>query len=75
MNLKVKGYMLGAVMGLLMAVSSYTLFESYNHIDVGIASTLLFVYPIMRKYELAGIYHLFFKTISCKLVNAVFVIL
>lgn len=36
-----------AVMGLLMAVSSYALFESYNHIDVGIASTLLFVYPIM----------------------------
>lgn len=36
-----------AVMGLLIAVSSYTLFESYNYIDVGIASTLLFIYPIM----------------------------
>ncbi len=36
-----------AVMGLLMAVSSMCLFQSYNHMDAGIASTLLFVYPIM----------------------------
>ncbi len=36
-----------AAMGLLMAVSSLTLFESYNYMDVGIASTLLFVYPVM----------------------------
>lgn len=35
------------VLGLLMAVSSLTLFESYNHMDVGIASTLLFVYPVI----------------------------
>lgn len=35
------------VMGLLVAISSLTLFESYNYMDVGIASTLLFVYPIM----------------------------
>lgn len=35
------------VMGLLVAVSSLTLFQSYNYMDVGIASTLLFVYPIM----------------------------
>ena len=35
------------VMGLLMAVSSLTLFESYNYMDVGIASTLLFIYPIL----------------------------
>ncbi len=36
-----------AVMGLLMAVSSLTLFESYNYMDSGVASTLLFVYPVM----------------------------
>lgn len=35
------------VMGLLMALSSLALFESYNFMDVGVASTLLFVYPIM----------------------------
>lgn len=36
-----------AVMGLLVALSSWTLFESYNYMEVGIASTLLFVYPIL----------------------------
>lgn len=35
------------VMGLLVALSSLTLFQSYNYMDAGIASTLLFVYPIM----------------------------
>lgn len=35
------------VMGVLMAVSSMSLFQSYNYMDAGIASTLLFVYPIM----------------------------
>lgn len=34
-------------MGLLVAVSSLSLFMSYNFMSVGIASTLLFVYPIM----------------------------
>ncbi|MDO4462275.1 MAG: EamA family transporter [Bacteroidia bacterium] len=32
-------------MGMLFSFSSLTLFESYNHIDVSIASTLLFSYP------------------------------
>lgn len=35
------------VMGVLMALSSLTLFQSYNYMGAGIASTLLFVYPIM----------------------------
>lgn len=35
------------LMGLLMAMSSITLFASYNYMPVGIASTLLFVYPIL----------------------------
>lgn len=35
------------ITGLLVAVSSLTLFQSYNFMDAGIASTLLFVYPIM----------------------------
>lgn len=35
------------VMGLLVALSSLALFQSYNYMDVGIASTLLFVYPIL----------------------------
>lgn len=34
-------------MGLLVAISSLTLFQSYNFMEAGIASTILFVYPIM----------------------------
>lgn len=45
------------VMGLLMAVSSLALFESYRYMDAGIASTLLFVYPLM----VAVIMAVFFK--------------
>lgn len=35
------------LLGIMMATSSVTLFASYNYMPVGIASTLLFVYPIM----------------------------
>lgn len=35
------------VFGILLSLSSLALFESYNFLDVGIASTLLFVYPVM----------------------------
>ncbi len=44
-------------MGLVLALSSVTLFESYNYMDAGIASTILFVYPIM----VAVIMFMFFK--------------
>jgi Predicted permease, DMT superfamily len=47
LKIKKKELLLLIIMGLLMAVSSLTLFESYNKMDAGIASTLLFVYPIM----------------------------
>ena len=36
-----------AILGVLMALSSLALFESYKYMNSGIASTLLFVYPIM----------------------------
>lgn len=35
------------MLGLLFALSSLTLFQSYNYMEAGIASTLLFVYPIL----------------------------
>ena len=35
------------IMGLLVALSSLTLFQSYNYMEAGIASTLLFIYPIL----------------------------
>lgn len=43
-------------MGLLVAVSSLTLFQSYNYMDAGIASTLLFVYPIMVALIMACVF-------------------
>ena len=55
-----------ALMGMLMALSSLTLFLSYNYMDAGIASTLLFVYPIM----VAVIMTLFFREKLTKLTVA-----
>ena len=46
-----------AIFGLLFALSSLTLFYSYTYMNAGIASTLLFVYPIM----VAVIMFLFFR--------------
>ncbi len=43
-------------MGLLMALSSLTLFQSYNYMEAGIASTLLFIYPVL----VSGMMTLFF---------------
>lgn len=34
-------------MGLIFSISSLTLFMSYSYIDAGIASTILFIYPIL----------------------------
>ena len=35
------------ILGILFALSSITLFSSYHYMDAGIASTILFVYPII----------------------------
>ncbi|MDD3154441.1 MAG: DMT family transporter [Victivallaceae bacterium] len=45
------------IAGLLMVGSSLSLFLSYRRMDAGIASTLLFVYPLM----VAGIMTVFFR--------------
>ena len=45
------------VMGLLMALSSLALFQSYNYMEAGIASTLLFVYPVMVAILMATLFH------------------
>ena len=44
------------VAGVLFAMSSFTLFESYNYMDVGIASTILFVYPVFVALIMAGMF-------------------
>lgn len=36
-----------SVMGLLFSFSSLFLFQSYNYMDAGIASTILFLYPVL----------------------------
>lgn len=57
-------------LGLLMAASSLTLFLSYLYMNVGIASTLLFVYPII----VALIMVIFFKErISMRLIGCIVV--
>ena len=55
------------IMGLLVALSSLTLFQSYNYMDAGIASTLLFVYPIMVALIMAVGFKekITFQTILC----------
>lgn len=45
------------MMGLLVAFSSLALFMSYNYMDVGVASTLLFVYPVMVALIMALCFH------------------
>ena len=57
------------IMGLLVALSSLTLFLSYNYMDAGIASTLLFVYPIMVALIMAMVFKekLALQTIVCML--------
>ncbi|WP_455496528.1 DMT family transporter [Coprobacter sp.] len=55
------------IMGLLVALSSLALFLSYNYMEAGIASTLLFVYPILVALIMAFIFKekLTLQTIVC----------
>lgn len=46
-----------ACLGLMFGISSLSLFTSFNYLDAGIASSLLFVYPVM----VAVIMAVFFK--------------
>ena len=59
------------IMGLLVALSSLTLFLSYNYMAAGIASTLLFVYPIMVALIMAMVFKekLALQTIVCMLLE------
>ena len=55
------------VMGLLMSASSILLFVSYNYMPVGIASTLLFIYPILVALIMTVCFreHLSWTIVSC----------
>ncbi len=52
-----KEFAILSILGVLMALSSLTLYCSFNFMDAGIASTLLFVYPVMVAVMMA----IFFK--------------
>ena len=55
------------IMGLLASYSSLALFISYNYIAAGIASTILFVYPIMVALLMAIFFKekITFQTVLC----------
>ena len=57
------------ILGLIFALSSLSLFQSYNYMDAGIASTILFVYPIMVAVIMAMFFHekLTIQTMLCLL--------
>ena len=61
-----------ATLGVLMGISSLTLFESYNHMNSGIASTLLFVYPVMVAVLMTFLFHERFRatTALCLIIMA-----
>lgn len=46
-----------AILGVLMSFSSLALFESYKYMNSGVASTLLFVYPIMVALMMVFFFH------------------
>lgn len=55
------------IVGFLVAFSSLTLFQSYNYMEAGIASTLLFVYPILVALIMAFVFKekLTLQTVLC----------
>lgn len=46
-----------AVLGILMAVSSLTLFMAFNYMNAGVASTLLFIYPVLTAVLMSFFFH------------------
>ena len=46
-----------AILGLLMMFSSLLLYESYRFMDAGIASTILFLYPIITALLMSFVFH------------------
>ncbi len=49
------------ILGVMMSLSSLTLFEAYNYMNSGVASTLLFVYPVMVALIMTFFFHEKFK--------------
>lgn len=45
-----------AILGVLFGISAYTLYASFKYMDAGIASTLLFIYPILTAILMAAFF-------------------
>lgn len=62
-----------AILGVLMGLSSLGLFESYKYMNAGVASTLLFMYPVMVAVIMSFFYHERFRITTgiCLVVMAV----
>ena len=46
-----------AILGMLMSLSSVTLYVSFHYLDAGVASTILFSYPIMTALLMVMFFH------------------
>ena len=46
-----------ASLGILMAIASITFYQSFHYMDAGIASTILFMYPVMVALLMALCFH------------------
>lgn len=57
LRLDKKSTLIAFLLGIMVVGSSLALFHSYNYMDVGIASTILYVYPVMVAAILALFYH------------------
>lgn len=59
------------ILGVLMALSSLLLFVSYKYLDIGIASTLLFIYPLVVAVIMTSMFHelLSTQTLLCMLAS------
>lgn len=53
------------ILGIIMAVSSLALFESYKYLNPGVASTLLFAYPILTSLIMIIFFHERFRLVIC----------
>ena len=65
------------IMGLIFSFSSITLFKSYTYMDAGIASTILFMYPILVAIIMAVFFKekLLYSTVISLLLTMVGVVL
>lgn len=52
-----------ALLGIMMGISSLALYESYNYMNPGVASTLLFMYPVLTSLVMTVFFHEKFRFI------------